>query len=87
MYTTALRNILHLRSVAPKINFFKDVMLRSPVDIYQHFRGTCSLYFHGRRASHFSTLKMEAAGSSEALLCIYQSILHHAPEDSNLQIS
>jgi hypothetical protein len=85
MNTTALRNILHSRSEVPKINFFRDVTSCSPADIYQHFRGTCSLYFHGIKANQFSALKMETAGSSEVLLCIYQTILHHTPEDSNLQ--
>lgn len=32
----------------------------------------------------FSTLKMWSAGSSETLLCVYQSTLCHVPENSNL---
>jgi hypothetical protein len=33
---------------------------------------------------HSSTLKKEAAGCSETLVLIYQTTLHHIPEDTNL---
>jgi hypothetical protein len=48
------------------ITVFWDVTLCGLADRYQHYKGICCLYIQ------FSTLKMDAASSSETLVHIYQ---------------
>jgi hypothetical protein len=41
-------------------------------------------YVHLPHSNHLFTLKTEAAGSSETLVPLYQTISHPIPEDHNL---
>jgi hypothetical protein len=47
------------------------------------FGGTCRLSFQGRRAC---ILKIEAAGSSETVVTIYQATELHITEDNSMKI-
>jgi hypothetical protein len=51
-----------------KITVFCNVAVCSLVNMYQSFRGTCSLHLHDKRDA--LTLKMEAVVSSETLVGI-----------------
>lgn len=52
----------------------RDVKECCLVECRQHFRGTCSLHLQKKS----STLKMEAEFPSEALVTMYQTMLHHS---------
>jgi hypothetical protein len=62
---------------------FWDVMICSLVDICQRFGGICCLHIQGKEYSYCSTLKMEAADSSN-IVNLYQTTQRHIPEDSSL---
>jgi hypothetical protein len=48
---------------------------------HKGFRGVCSLWLQGVTLLHlFSSLKIEAAGSSETLVFVYQTTQLHIPE-------
>jgi hypothetical protein len=51
-----------------KITVFWVVAPCSPVEVYQHFRGTCCLHHQG----------------DETLVNLYQTTRHYNPEDSHL---
>jgi len=51
----------------------------SVADSYQLFSGACSLRCQVKRLSHYSTLKMEAGGSSKLLLYTLQATQLHIP--------
>jgi hypothetical protein len=53
-------------------------MYYSSLPIYQYFSS---------RLTYTFTLKMEAEGSSETLVTLYQTTRHHIPEDSDLDKS
>jgi len=62
-----------------KFTTFWDVVPCSVADSYQHFSGACSLHCQVKRLSHYSTMKMEAGGSSKLLLYTLQSTQLHIP--------
>lgn len=59
---------------------------RSLVGCYQHLDHTCCLHLQDRRDFHYSTLKMEAAGSSRIMITLYHTIWPHIPKNSNSHI-
>jgi predicted transcriptional regulator len=63
-------------AVSMKMAVFWAVALYSLVEVYQHFRGACSLYHQ--------TLLVEAVSTSEMSVNVYQTTYHNNPEDSCL---
>jgi len=62
-----------------KFTTFWVVVQCSLADSYQHFSGACSLHCKVERLNHYSTLKMEAGGSSKLLLYTLQFTQLHIP--------
>jgi len=52
----------------------------------QHFLYACCLSFQGKAVGSWTTLKMKAANSSEMLVSIHQSKLHHIPRYWNFHM-
>jgi hypothetical protein len=53
---------------------------------YQHFEHTYCLHHQDRRDFHYSTLKMEAAGSFKIMVTLYHTTWPHVPKNSNCHI-
>jgi hypothetical protein len=73
-----------LSAVTLKIAAEWNVTQCSLVDRYQCFTGTCCPYSRGQDKA-FSTLKMEAAGSSETMVTTYHITRCHIKRDNNPQ--
>jgi hypothetical protein len=67
-----------------KIMVFWGMVLCGPVDRYQCFGRSCSLYLQGRRIAF--SLKVETAGFFEMLVLIYQTTWCHIIGDHNLKL-
>jgi hypothetical protein len=70
--------------VVIKIMVFWGIVLCGPVDRYQCFGKTCSLYLQGKGIAF--SLKVERAGFFKMLVLIYQSIWYHITDDRNLKL-
>lgn len=69
------------------ITAFLDGILCISLDRY-HISEQCSasIFKEKKARDYSSTLKLEAASFSETLVLIYQTVWHHVPEDSALQV-
>jgi hypothetical protein len=65
---------LFARTLDIKITDFWDVTQYSFVQTQQHFQETNCLHLHVERLKFYVTLKMQAAGLSEMLVCFYQTV-------------